>query len=321
MTIGKLLINETPLQVLPSLAELVGLNEAMLLQQIHYWLQQKIEDQRDIHNGRPWVYNSYEDLTNKFRFWSYNTIRRTIKSLEDKGVLLSSEDFNRYKQDRTKWYTIDYDKLEELFASAQNGQSTCHNDSPPAQNGQSESPNWAGDDLPKMGKPLPKNPKNQSKEGSSSSTMRMRDPLDPNVQRLSQAYEKYFGIPGNYTLIDWLLTFVDDGMTVDLIVRVFHYARENGKRYDYAKSTIVNLFNDKIFTVDQFEAQLAAWEEAKAARQQAAAGRESAAGAQGYRGGGTRHGADRKGYEGNAGATQSEGYFSQFGGLFGEGVD
>ena len=35
---SRLLIDEPPLQVLPSLAREIGLNEAIMLQQIHYWL-------------------------------------------------------------------------------------------------------------------------------------------------------------------------------------------------------------------------------------------------------------------------------------------
>ena len=35
---SRLLINENPLQVLPTLAVKIGLNEAMILQQMHYWL-------------------------------------------------------------------------------------------------------------------------------------------------------------------------------------------------------------------------------------------------------------------------------------------
>ncbi|HDE3362621.1 TPA: DnaD domain protein, partial [Staphylococcus aureus] len=35
---NKLLIDDYPIQVLPKLAELIGLNEAIVLQQIHYWL-------------------------------------------------------------------------------------------------------------------------------------------------------------------------------------------------------------------------------------------------------------------------------------------
>ena len=36
---SRLLIDEYPLVVQPSLAALVGINEAIILQQIHYWLQ------------------------------------------------------------------------------------------------------------------------------------------------------------------------------------------------------------------------------------------------------------------------------------------
>lgn len=35
---SRLLINEQPLLVLPSLACEIGLNEALMLQQIHYWM-------------------------------------------------------------------------------------------------------------------------------------------------------------------------------------------------------------------------------------------------------------------------------------------
>jgi len=40
---SSLLINESPLQVLPSLAVLVGLNEAIVLQQTHYWIKMGLQ--------------------------------------------------------------------------------------------------------------------------------------------------------------------------------------------------------------------------------------------------------------------------------------
>ncbi|WP_254119113.1 conserved phage C-terminal domain-containing protein [Bacillus sp. FJAT-29790] len=46
-------------------------------------------------------------------FWSESTIKRTIKSLENQGYLISGN-FNRSKMDQTKWYSIDYEKLGEL---------------------------------------------------------------------------------------------------------------------------------------------------------------------------------------------------------------
>jgi hypothetical protein len=107
---SKLLIAEPPLQVLPSLACALGLNEALLLQQVHYWLAQPSAKIRD---GRPWLYNSYADWQHQFPFWSISTIRRTIETLEQRG-LLRSGNYNSSPMDRTKWYTIDYAVLDAL---------------------------------------------------------------------------------------------------------------------------------------------------------------------------------------------------------------
>lgn len=35
---SKLLIQESPVMIIPSLAVKIGLNEAVILQQIHYWV-------------------------------------------------------------------------------------------------------------------------------------------------------------------------------------------------------------------------------------------------------------------------------------------
>jgi uncharacterized phage protein (TIGR02220 family) len=106
---SRLLIKESPVMIIPSLAVKIGLNEAVVLQQIHYWLgisKHQIE-------GRTWVYNTYEEWQKQIPFWSVSTIKRTILSLEMKGLLLSAN-FNAMKMDKTKWYSIDYEKLQEL---------------------------------------------------------------------------------------------------------------------------------------------------------------------------------------------------------------
>ncbi|MDQ0221345.1 replication protein [Peribacillus cavernae] len=104
---SKLLINEKTLVLLPSLAVKIGLNEAIVLQQIHYWLSSSSH----VIEGRRWVYNTYKDWNKQLPFWSESTIKRTIMALEDLGYLISAN-FNRSKMDKTKWYTIDYEKLE-----------------------------------------------------------------------------------------------------------------------------------------------------------------------------------------------------------------
>ena len=108
-----LLVPESPLMVLPGLALVVGLNEAIILQQLHYWLRKSAHFQ----DGRPWVYNTYEQWTEQFPFWSVDTVKRAIKSLEERGIVLASN-YNKHPMDRTKWYSIDYDRLAEVARTA-----------------------------------------------------------------------------------------------------------------------------------------------------------------------------------------------------------
>ncbi|MFR5627305.1 MAG: hypothetical protein ACLTK3_04020 [Haemophilus parainfluenzae] len=74
---SKLLINEQPLQVLPSLANIIGLNEAIVLQQLHFFLRIS----RNKVGGRSWVYNTINDWQSEFSFWSVKTVQRTIENL------------------------------------------------------------------------------------------------------------------------------------------------------------------------------------------------------------------------------------------------
>lgn len=103
------LIQEPPLLVLPTLATVLGLNEAIFIQQVHYWLIRST----NIVNEKKWVYNSTEQWKKQFPFWSERTILRIISNLCKKEVLLTGV-FNKSGFDRTKWYTIDYDRLAEI---------------------------------------------------------------------------------------------------------------------------------------------------------------------------------------------------------------
>lgn len=110
----KLLLDEPPLIVLPSLAVKVGLNEAIVLQQLHYWIQQK-RAKRQVENfkrGRWWVYNSYRGWREEsFPFWSEVTIQRIFSGLEKSGLVIADY-LAEERDDRRKWYTIDYDAYQ-----------------------------------------------------------------------------------------------------------------------------------------------------------------------------------------------------------------
>lgn len=111
---SKLLLDEHPLIVLPSLAIKIGLNEAIVLQQVHYWLMiaEKANDTRKLIDERWWTFGTYKKWQSEnFPWWSLNTVGRTFRSLEKDGLLLTLRpDASEWNQ--TKWYTIEYTKLE-----------------------------------------------------------------------------------------------------------------------------------------------------------------------------------------------------------------
>ncbi|WP_052137774.1 DnaD domain-containing protein [Heyndrickxia ginsengihumi] len=104
---SSLLLDDKPLIVLPTLATKIGLNESIFLQQLHYWLK----DSNQIRDGYKWVYNTYENWQKQFPFWSVRTLKRIVTGLEKKEIVISSTKYNKMSIDKTKWYRIDYEKL------------------------------------------------------------------------------------------------------------------------------------------------------------------------------------------------------------------
>lgn len=114
---SKLLLDDYPLVILPLLAKEIGLNEAVVLQQVHYWLTNAHLGKFD--NGVHWIKNSIPAWQrDNFPFFSVDTVKRTLANLREAGFLQVRNDLNRNHTDRTLWYTIDYAKLQN--ASVQN---------------------------------------------------------------------------------------------------------------------------------------------------------------------------------------------------------
>ena len=101
-----LLFSFRPLIINPELARRIGLNEAIVLQQMNYWLMET--DSGVTHDGRRWIYNTYEQWNDKFPFWSQDTVKRAITSLKKQGIL-RVEKLNTGRCDHTNFYTINYD--------------------------------------------------------------------------------------------------------------------------------------------------------------------------------------------------------------------
>lgn len=106
---NKFLFAEPPLLISPTLATRIGLNRAIVVQQLHYWLTRSVH----LRDGRRWTYETLSEWGRQFPFWSERTIRRVLEDLEIEGFILKaclSEDL----RDRTLWYSLDYDRLASV---------------------------------------------------------------------------------------------------------------------------------------------------------------------------------------------------------------
>lgn len=112
---SKLLINEPPLQVLPSLALAIGLNEAIVLQQLHYLLL-------DPNHGRKiaehrWIFNTIEQwVVGYFPFWSGRSMRRIFASLSRQNLILTCQPEGRLS--RRQYYRINTVRLDAISDAA-----------------------------------------------------------------------------------------------------------------------------------------------------------------------------------------------------------
>jgi len=115
-----LLLREPPLVVLPSLAVAVGLNEALLLQQIHF----RSTTER---GGDGWVRRTRKAWRVEFPFWSEDTIKRALRALRDRGLI--EAEMVETADGREPRYRIVYEAVDQLaggsgqFAPTPSGQS------------------------------------------------------------------------------------------------------------------------------------------------------------------------------------------------------
>jgi len=85
-----LIPGDRPLVILPELARELGLEQAVVLQQLH-WL---LRDERNgkFINGKRWVFNTYDDWVKNYFVWmSERTLRRVFLELETLGAIESCQ--------------------------------------------------------------------------------------------------------------------------------------------------------------------------------------------------------------------------------------
>ena len=89
----------------PDIAERYGVNEAIILYNIAFWVDKNEKNEHNFFEGRYWTYNSTKAYKKQFPYMSERTIQRVIKKLIDEGIIMSDK-FSSDSRDRTHYYTL-----------------------------------------------------------------------------------------------------------------------------------------------------------------------------------------------------------------------
>ncbi len=92
-----------------------GIEEAILIHNIFFWIQKNAANDRAFHEDRYWTYLSKDAMGKLFVYIAYSKIKRVISNLHKRGIIMT-KDFNDDKFNRTNWYSFT-DKALEYLAS------------------------------------------------------------------------------------------------------------------------------------------------------------------------------------------------------------
>lgn len=103
-------------------AEVVGVNAAIILDSLNWWIDKNASNERHFHDEHYWTYNTVKALARSYPYMTEKAIRTAIKKLVDGGYILVG-DYNKDRYSRPKWYTITEAGYELLFGGfCQKGQ-------------------------------------------------------------------------------------------------------------------------------------------------------------------------------------------------------
>ena len=88
-----------------ALAKKYGLEEAVFLENLIFWVFRNRANGKNFFDGRTWTYNSVRAFKELFSFWSTKQLRRVLDSLLKQGVIVKGN-YNQNPYDRTLWYAL-----------------------------------------------------------------------------------------------------------------------------------------------------------------------------------------------------------------------
>lgn len=116
------------------IAEKVGVNSAIILNNLYFWVEKNKANDCNFHDGYYWTYNSQKAFSELFPYFTQKQIRYAIKKLIDMEIIITGN-YNELSYDRTLWYAITEKGYELLL-----GKASCASPEAICQNCQMDSP-------------------------------------------------------------------------------------------------------------------------------------------------------------------------------------
>lgn len=144
-------------QFCPVVAKEFGVDIAIFLQNIAFWTQTNLANERHIHDGHCWTYNTLDAFAEIFPYFTVKMIRRIIDKAVDEGLIIKGN-YNTTKYDRTNWYALTPKSFAyfDQLANAKNIKMLDTAFWPICPNGQMEKTEWANR-FDEKGRPIPDN--------------------------------------------------------------------------------------------------------------------------------------------------------------------
>jgi hypothetical protein len=104
----------------------IGVNAAILLKNIYFWCKHNKANNRHIHDGNAWTYNTIKAYKELFPYMGDKQIRNALGKLQDEGYIQIGN-FNKAGYDRTLWYCVTeagenlLNRCDSSFAERANG--------------------------------------------------------------------------------------------------------------------------------------------------------------------------------------------------------
>ena len=96
------------------IAKEVGVNAAVILENIAHWVLKNKANDKNFYDGHYWTYNSRTAMTALFPYLSEKQVRYALDALRKADMVITGN-YNKSSYDRTLWYTVSDSCAKQYF--------------------------------------------------------------------------------------------------------------------------------------------------------------------------------------------------------------